>query len=314
MERKIGLHFVEVPTNIDYWQLKIPTYESNFSINPRWRNNKDDQFICTAVFKEEYIKQKNEEGGTLSRSADNMLPAFFVFESDKIPLTEQLKLCNDVKNDPLIASWIFSQTFSGSKSIHTLVYIDPKYRESVSKDFKFYWRVVGERIFGEKTISMLDTQCASIGRLSRNPNGIRIKDDGTKLKQTCIYFNPNCVNNPINLEGWITEHTKVLEQLELKMQADAKKRMEEYAKNSGDEETKLKNIYNKGKCSESLKLAYKVLIEGVCPQGGHYVAAANSLHGCGFSKSFIKEMLERASIAHPSNISQKRVNQIIDKF
>jgi hypothetical protein len=25
-------------------------------------------------------------------------------------------------------------------------------------------------------------------------------------------------------------------------------------------------------------------------------------------------MLERASIAHPSNISQKRVNQIIDKF
>lgn len=314
MERRIGLQFIEVPVSIDYFGLKVPTYENNFSVHPRWRNNADDQFICTAVFKEDYIKTMNESGGVLSRSADNMLPAFFVYESDNIPLGEQLKICNDIKTDGLIANWIFSQTFSGSKSIHTLVYIDPKFRKNITKDFKFYWRVVGERIFGEKNMSIFDSQCASIGRLSRNPNGIRIKPDGTKLKQTCIYYNPDCVNNPINLEGWITEHTKFLEQLELKIQEDYKKRLEDYAKNPGDEKSKLKNIYNKGKCSESLKLAYKVLIEGICPQGGNYIAAATSLHGCGFSKILIKEMLDRASTAHPTNISQKRVNQIIDRF
>ena len=79
MERHIGLQFIEVPVSIDYFGLKVPTYENNFSVHPRWRNNADDQFICTAVFKEDYIKTMNESGGVLSRSADNMLPAFFVY-------------------------------------------------------------------------------------------------------------------------------------------------------------------------------------------------------------------------------------------
>ena len=313
MERKVGMSFTEVPTEIDYWGLQVPTYESNFSTSPRWRNNKDDPFICTAVFKESYIKLINENGGTLSRCADNMLPAFFVYESDSLPVNEQLAICNNIRKDPLVSSWIFSQTFSGSKSIHTLVYIDPKFRDNVKKDFKFYWREVGERIFGENITSMLDQQCASIGRLSRNPNGIRIKENGEKIKQTCFYYNPESIESPINLAGWIDEHTKFLERLELKIQADAKKRMELYANNI-DERKKLEDIYNKGKCSESFKLAYKVLVDGICPKGGNYVSAASSLHGCGFSKSIIREMLERASEAHPTNISQRRVDQIVSKF
>ena len=116
MERKVGLQqMTEVPTKIDYWGLQVPTYESNFSTNPRWRNNEDDQFICTAVFRKSYVEKINTEGGTLSRSADNMLPAFFVYESDTLPIPEQLKVCKSILNDPLVASWIFSQTFSGSK-------------------------------------------------------------------------------------------------------------------------------------------------------------------------------------------------------
>ncbi len=314
MERKVGLQqMTEVPTKIDYWGLQVPTYESNFSINPRWRNNEDDPFICTAVFKKSYVERINAEGGTLSRSADNMLPAFFVYESDTLPIPEQLKICKSILNDTLVASWIFSQTYSGSKSIHTLVYIAPEFRESITKDFKYYWREVGERIFGENMTSMLDQQCASIARLSRNPNGIRVKDNGEKIKQTCIYYNPESLTHPINLSGWITEHTKFLEQLEIKMQADAKKRMEAYA-NAVDEKKKLEGIYNKGNCSESFKLAYKVLVEGICPQGGKYISAASSLHGCGFSKTIIREMLERASAEHPTNISQKRINQIIDRL
>lgn len=313
MERTLNPMFVEVPTDIDYWGLQVPTYESNFSTNPRWRNNSDDQFICTAVFKKSYIEYINTNGGTLSRSADNMLPAFFVYESDNLPLSEQLKICNDIRRDPLISSWIFSQTFSGSKSIHTLVWIDPKYRESITKDFKYYWREVGERIFGKDTTKILDHQCASIGRLSRNPNGIRIDDKGKKIKQTCIYYNPESLNTPINLEGWITEHTKFLKQLELKMQADSKKRMELYA-NHIDEREKLERIYNNGNYSESFKLAYTVLVNNVCPQGGRYIAAAAALHGCGFSPAIIREMLERASAAHPTNISKRRIEQIMSKF
>lgn len=313
MERKLIPDFIEELTNIDYWGLQIPTYESAFSTTPRWRNNKDDQFICTAVFKKEYVDFINQNGGTLSRCSENMLPAFFVYESDELSINEQFRICKEITNDPLVKNWIFSQTFSGSKSIHTLVWIDPKFRQDVSRDFKYYWGVVGERIFGKNTVGMLDPQCASIGRLSRNPNGIRSKDDNTKIKQTCFFYNPESIENFINLENWISDHNKVLDKLEIQMQVDFMERMKNYA-NNVDEKKKLEGIYNKGKCSESFKVAYNVLVNGLCPQGANYVSAASSLFGCGFSKDIIREMLEKASTAHPTNISSRRVEQIINKF
>lgn len=314
MERIVSIQQIaEIQTNIDYWTLQVPTYESNFSIIPRWRDNKDDPFICTAVFKKSYIENINKNGGQFSRCAENMLPAFFVYESDTLSIPEQLKICKKLTNDFAIKNWIFSQTYSGSKSIHTLVYIDPKYREDVAKDFRFYWRTVGERIFGDDVTSMLDTQCASIGRLSRNPNGTRIQNDGSRIKQKCIYFNPDFEKNTFNLSNIIDSHNKVLKRLEIQMQEESKKRMEMYA-NSTDDKLKLERIYNKGKCSDSFKLAYKVLIENSCPKGANYIAAASSLKGCGFSKTFIEELLTRASIAHPTNISKKSVANILRRL
>ena len=144
----------EVPTKIDYWGLQVPTYESNFSINPRWRNNENDPFICTAVFKKSYVERINAEGGTLSRSADNMLPAFFVYESDTLPIPEQLKICKNILNDALVASWIFSQTYSGSKSIHTLVYIAPEFPESITKVLK-YIKSLRDSIYQTKLIRLM---------------------------------------------------------------------------------------------------------------------------------------------------------------
>ena len=309
-ERKIGLpNFVEVSAPIDYWKLQVPTYESAFSTNPRWKNNSNDQFICTAVFRKDYIEKINKEGGTLSRSADNMLPAFFVYESDELSVPEQFKICNEIRKDDLVSKWIFSQTYSGSKSIHTLVYIDPKFRESVAKDFRFYWREVGERIFGENLTSMLDSQCASIGRLSRNPNGIR--ENGKK--QVCFYYNSDYELMPYNLSNLITEHTKALKKMEIQFQVNQKQRQEAYA-NAIDEHTKLEKIHNKGKCSESFNLAYQVLVEDTCPKGADYVSAAASLKGCGFSREFIEELLTKASNAHPSNIPKRSIGVILRRL
>lgn len=308
-ERKIGLQFVEVPAQINYWALQVPTYESAFSTSPRWKDNANDQFICTAVFRKSYIEKINKEGGTLSRSADNMLPAFFVYESDELTVPEQYKICNEIRQDPLVQKWIFSQTFSGSKSIHTLVYIAPEFREEVAKDFRYYWRVVGERIFGSNLTSMLDSQCASIGRLSRNPNGVR--DNG--IKQVCIYYNDHFDEMPINLSNWITEHNVFLHKMKVQYEADQKRRQEAYA-NAVDEHTKLERIHNKGGCSESFNLAYQVLVEDVCPKGADYVSAAASLKGCGFSREFIEELLNKASAAHPTNIPKRSIGVILRRL
>lgn len=310
MERKIELNFKEVPAKIDYWALKVPTYESAFSVNPRWKNNESDQFICTAVFKDEYISKINSEGGKLSRSADNMLPAFFVYESDNIPIGQQLKICNDINQDILLRNWVFSQTYSGSKSIHTLVYIDPQFRQDVARDFRYYWRVVGERIFGKNISDMLDSQCASIGRLSRNPNGIR--ENGKK--QVCIYYNEHYAESPINLQNWIIDHTKVLENLEREMAKEQLERQMKFDESKEDEEKKLERIYAKGNCSEAFKLAYSVLVNNDCPKGANYCSAASALRGCGFSRGMIEKMLSKASEAHPTNIPRRSVETILRRL
>lgn len=308
MERTLKPQFIEVPVNIDYMSLKVPTYENAFSKVPHWTNNKDDPFICTAVFKQSYIEKANKMLLDISRSSENMLPAFFVYESDKMTLSNQLKICKNISNDVDINKYIFSQTFSGSKSIHTLIYIAPEYREKVSNDFKYYWKIVGERIFGNY-MSALDSQCASIGRLSRNPNGIR--DNGKK--QTCIYYNPNSINTYFNLKNVIESHERVLENLRNEMARNERLRNTKF-NNDIDEKTKLTKIFEKGKCSESFKLAYHVLMDNECPKGANYVSAAWTLKGYGFSKEFIEELLIKASNAHPTNISKRSIHNIMNKL
>lgn len=302
--------FQSVDTKIDYWKMQVPTYESNFSTNPRWRNNERDPFICTAVFKQSYVEYINRNGGKLSRSSENMLPAFFVYESDSISLEEQLLICKTITDDPLHKNWVFSQTFSGGKSIHTLVWIDPSYREDVAKDFKFYWNLVGEIIFGKDLITKLDSQCASIGRLSRNPNGIRENN----IKQTCIFFNSNFEKSPIPLQLQIAEHNEFLRKWQIQMDAEALIRQQKYANLKDDEDTKLEKIHNKGKASPAFELAYDAIVNNEFPKGGNYVQAAAALKGCGFSGEFIRNFLERASDAHPTNISKRSVETILKRL
>lgn len=309
MEHKIkSLSIIkEVNADIDYLKLRTPTYENRFSRIPRWENNKNDQFICTALFKKEYI---SSAPSIISRSKENMLPVFFTFESDSLPLLDQIKLCNTVTNDVVKRNYIFSQTFSGSKSIHTLVWIKPEFRDAVSLDFKFYWGYVANVIFESANAKSFDSQCASIGRLSRNPNGIR--DNGKK--QSCIFYNKDYELYPINLENIIKLHSKVLKNQEIERLIASQKLATAENWNIDDYE-KLERIHkSKKEKSESFNVAYEVLIENNCPKGADYIGAASSLKGCGFGDSIIRDMLEKASNAHPSNISPRMVDIIIDKL
>lgn len=293
---------------IDYQKLQVPTYSDQYSRIPHYTDNEKDMFICTAVFRKEYMEKLKDSDELPSRSKDNMLPAFFVYESDTVPLRQQLVKALQIRNDPKFTNRIFSQTFSGSKSVHTLVYIDPEYREDVSEDFKYYWSKLGSIIFGD--VKYLDIACATIGRLSRNPNGVR---DNGKI-QECYYFNPNATLRNWGFEKIIEKH-KIDLNLERIAKAERDQKASQlYLNNKEEEMIKLENMHKKGNGSEAFNLAYDVIVNHDCPKGANYISACAALKGCGFSADLAKEMLRIASEAHPTNISRRNVEKTVSRI
>lgn len=292
---------------IDYQKLQVPTYSDQYSRIPHYTDNERDMFICTATFKKEYMEKLKDSKELPSRSKDNMLPAFFVYESDTIPLRQQLRKAAEIRTDPVLATRVFSQTFSGSKSVHTLVFIDPEYREDIAEDFKYYWALIGKALFGD--IEKLDVACATIGRLSRNPNGVR--DNGTV--QECYFYNPNATLRNWSLEKNIEKHKADLTKERIKKQEQLLKETRVFMNNKEDEMKKLEWMYANGSRSDSFLLACEVIINHNCPKGGDYVGACAALKGCGFSKELAKEMLKIASDAHPTNISRRNVDITVDR-
>lgn len=296
--------------DIDYFKLRVPTYESKFSRVPHFRNNKNDSYICTASFTEEYMEKVLKTNEPISRSMTNMEPAFFVYEFDTLSIAEQKKICESLLNDPKFENRVFSQTFSGSKSIHTLIPIDPRYRKDIMLDFKYYWGLFANIFFGSENLKYLDSQCASIGRLSRNPNGVR--ENG--VFQECYYYNPNATLMRWGLDSKIKEHNKQIE--EMKRAEEIRQRQEKkvWVNNYSSEYEKLESLYGKGNKSEQFNLAYDVVMRNLCPKGANYIAAAASLKGSGFSREFTKNMLKVASKAHPTNISNNSIESILNKL
>lgn len=297
-----------IDVKIDYQKLQVPTYKDPYSRIPHYTNNEKDPFICTASFKPEYIEKMKDSEELPSRTKENMLPAFFVYESDTLSLNQQFRKCQAILSDPKFENRIFSQTFSGSKSIHTLVFIDPEYRKDIAEDFKYYWAYLGKYIFGD--VSFLDEACASIGRLSRNPNGVR--DDGTV--QECYYFNPNATLKNWGMEKTIANHKSALNEQRIEAEEREKRCTILFTNNKEDELEKLKNMYNKGNRSEAFNLAYDVIVNHECPKGANYVSACAALKGCGFSAELAKEMLRIASAAHPTNISRRNVELTVNRI
>lgn len=307
-----------IDVNIDYLGLRIPTYSDQYSRIPHFTNNKNDQFICTASFKDEYMREyldniSDDTADTdikLSRSLENMLPAFFVYEFDSIPIVEQKRICKSTLANPKCFNRIFSQTFSGSKSIHTLVPIDQELREDIAQDFKFYWLRVAESIYGKDIASMLDPACASIGRLSRNPNGYR--DNG--VWQECYYFNPNATILNWGLENRIKERKEKIKANRLSKLIENQSQTKLWKESVQDEYAKIEKLHNTGKMSESFNLAYDVIVNHNCPKGANYISGAASLKGCGFGESFVREMLEIASSAHPTNIPKHSIETTLRRL
>ena len=291
----------------------VPSYKNKYDMTPHFIQKNDDEFICAAIFNEAAMKMytcgevgsDNFKNGKLRRIDQNMTPYFFVYESDSLSLDEQLKFIDDIL-DGAAASAITSVTFSGSKSIHVLVKIPERFREDIKKDFKYYWDSVAQYIFQENK-DKLDKACASVSRLTRQPNGTR--DSG--VKQTCYYYNKNACLLDSQFEWSVPMHNEELRQLELEMAEKERKRMMKAdALKETDEFEKLECMHRKVKIG-AFDVAYNA-IHGDCPAGENYVAALRSLRARGFSKDIQRIMLENVSAAHPTNISKARVKYLLE--
>ena len=130
----------------------------------------------------------------IDATSEKKVPAFLIYEADKISLEEQAKIieeCCEAYTDNL-----FSVTWSGNKSFHVLfplIAVNQEDVDYIKTHFSEIWKTVGTKIFGDY-LQHFDTNCAVWSKLSRRQNGTRVNDDGTEVKQTCCWMNPDCVS------------------------------------------------------------------------------------------------------------------------
>lgn len=130
------------------------------------------------------------------RSDDNCLyHTRFLFESDSLPLEEQLNYAKKYKHN------IMRVTFSGKKSIHIIVEFPTKYEQFCHEYYKLIWQYFNREWFGGNC----DRACANPSRLTRRPNVVR-KDTGKEQK---LLFN-SC--NQIDEEIFQDCYSQVLDE------------------------------------------------------------------------------------------------------
>ena len=184
----------------------LPVYNFACQPNSKYIVYPDTQFFRTACWNDE-AKKRIDNGEEVNRCAENLMPTAFVYESDTLTLKEQIANIKDgaTKN-------ILSITYSGNKSFHIIVPIHLTDSYTIGSDREMYkclWKKVANRLF--KDVSVLDSQCASIGRLSRMPGALRLKSihgkyldtkntDGCK-EQKCLFLNEDA--RPIDLREMI---------------------------------------------------------------------------------------------------------------
>ena len=185
----------------------------------------ETQFAMTATFRKDYFDKAKAEGKPLQRLAENLIPSAFVFEADGISIAAQ---ANNIR--PEMLRHVLSATFSGGKSIHVLVPIHPADAFRIggnSKLFRALWEEVAKAIFADT--SVLDRQCASIGRLTRMPGALRLKRtekgyldtmhlDGCK-RQVCLYLNDAV--EYMRLDRLIQKHTAAIQYADLRRNIEA---------------------------------------------------------------------------------------------
>lgn len=106
----------------------------------------------------------------------------FVFECDGPSMKEQAERASFLKNKKIINRIVFS----GNKSLHCRITINRE-PESIIH-YKWLWHVLNEKFFAGKA----DCACANPARLTRKPNGIRVKN-GKKILQKLVYEDDNVI-------------------------------------------------------------------------------------------------------------------------
>lgn len=119
------------------------------------------------------------------RSDDNCLyHTRFLFESDSLPLMEQVKYASRLKDK------IMRVTFSGKKSVHIIMEFPAKYEKFCSANYKLIWKYINLSCFDGNC----DKACANPSRLTRCPNVVR-KDTGKV--QTLLYDGKNYISDKL---------------------------------------------------------------------------------------------------------------------
>lgn len=271
------------------------TYTTTYDNFPHFRNSHpDDPYILTGHFKKEYIQRCVENNESISRTGENIIPDYIVYECDNLPLETQLEIIN--KLDKTYVRYI---TFSGHKSYHVLFQI--KTQEDITKE---EFRAVAHDVLEYyDLLKTADNQCLTLGRLSRNPDGFNPKYN---CRQTCIYDNPDCKTLDL------TENVEVIRQ--------------EIALNKAWEEERRKksdNIFKKLAMSPEevisrikkpceAKTGYDMWQNDSFPSGYNFLGCARGMYnicmqaGCdeGETIEFCRRFLLSVSESHPTNISK----------
>lgn len=276
-------------SNTNYNPEEHLTYVDNVYDKVLKSINSNQEFIVSAKYTEEYALSKPD------RKAEHLQPTFFVYESDTLPIEEQRDFAINVASK---LDCFYQATYSGSKSCHILIAIEPTQANDIKKDFKFYWQFVANKLFGEEYSKNLDSACASVGRLTRNPGAINSK---TGKLQELICINEHVV--PIDLSEIIKmrnrqQRTNIL--------------LKYITNNTTIDDTKqyLQNIYNKNG-NEHANVALKLLNHESIPSGTNLIGCLGYLKKLGISSEDIRTIGEEMVSQHPSNISYSTLNKFV---
>lgn len=277
------------------------TYDKEIS-----KDSTDKEFICTAKYTKEYEEELNNSNITPDRKSEHLIPTFFVYESDTLSLDEQKDLINKANTNH-----IYTSTFSGSKSIHYLVPIEQSQANEIKKDFKYYWNKAGEIVFNKDIMKSMDSNCASVGRLSRNPNAYR-KIGNAKVKQELLYRNDNVI--PVNLNQIIKEHNQEIKSKEefnkvkLKINESINAQLPQ-SRNNKKDINYLERCYNKNH-NENVGMALQVLKGIELPKGSNLIGIAYTLKTMDVDIELRKQIITILKQQHPSNLT-KDVNEYL---
>ena len=276
----------------DFMSDRTPVCEDKYS-KPTFNANEKTQFLVTASYRQEYIQKVNEGKDEINRCGENMVPEYFVYESDELNMEEQKCIAEKLLNSPN-GKYVRCITDSGNKSLHILVKINNG--KALADDFKLWWKRCADFLFGSEIAEKMDKACASVGRLTRFPNGMR--DNGKK--QQCLYYEPESIafeftDDEISTIAWAR---KV-------QQAELEKNLKKAVYDDKSEIEKLEVFYNKN--PEKWGLIYNTLVEHKpIPSGEDMIGSIKKLEVAGLVE-LRKEFARLAHQQHPSNIGKRRL-------